>query len=57
MKWQDASELRKNKSHKRIRQDTCAKCMSDLEIEYDDKGIAIRVSCKNCGDKLKRGVR
>ncbi len=34
---------------------TCIDCCSYLDIEYDEKGNALKVECPKCGLKYERG--
>jgi len=49
----ELNAFRLNKSHKRVRKDTCAKCHELLDGEYEDY-VAIKVTCPKCGVLYER---
>jgi predicted ribosome-associated RNA-binding protein Tma20 len=46
------NKYRINKSHKCYHTPICIDCMTEPEIDRDERGVATKVICK-CGDKLR----
>ena len=49
----EMNQYRVNPSHKCHHKPVCGACMSELAVEHDKDGRAVKVVCVKCGDKLE----